>query len=141
MTLYFCRRILKAVGLHPDRLIIDWASAAEAPLYVALITKFTDHVRELGPLGEAEGLSNNELRLRLGVAGSVVTSVKIRARFARLTQVLREANDYSSQQIESKMAESIDPAVLGEMEKQYTLQREAEAKLHPTEESIVNNTV
>jgi len=139
VTAHFCRRILSGVGVCSDRLALDWASAAEAPLFVTLITKFTKDIKELGPLGKAEGLSGEALRAKLSVARSVVKSVKLRTRFARLTQALREANDYASQRIEADMAESLDTAILREMEKQEKLPLEAGVGPHRMGESIDNN--
>jgi F420-non-reducing hydrogenase iron-sulfur subunit len=139
VTAHFCRKILEGVGIRSDRLALDWASAAEAPLYVALITNFTKHIKELGPLGKADGLSGEELSSRLSVARSAVKSVKLRTRFARLTQALREANDYSPQLIESKMAENFDQAILREMEKQEKLLSEAGVGVQHIGESIDDN--
>ena len=110
-------------GLHPEKLrdgghvVLSWASAAEAPLFVELITKFTKKVKELGPLGAAEGISLEELRSRLAVAKRLASSVKLRTRFAKLTQGMREKNDYSSQVIEAAMSEKLNDAILKEMEK------------------------
>lgn len=108
-------------GVHPDRFALDWASAAEAPLYVELITKFTNHIRELGPLGETESISCEKLRSRLSMARSLAANVKLRTRFAQLTRALRQKNDYSSEFIEAEMSESLDAAILREMEKQQSM--------------------
>lgn len=139
MAAHFCRNILKAVGVHQDRLALDWASAAEAPLYVSLITDFTKHIKELGPLGKAERVSDEDLSSKLSVAKSVIESVKVRTRFAKLTQDLREANDYSDQVIESKMAENLDMAILREIEKQEKLLANAGVGPQPIGGSIDNN--
>jgi hypothetical protein len=108
-------------GINPDRFSLDWASAAEAPLYVQLITRFTSLIKELGPLGETEGMSFEKLKLRLSMVRSLATNVKLRTRFARLTQYLRQKDDYSSQLIEAEMSEKLDEALLREMEKQESM--------------------
>ena len=56
---------MEIAGVKPERLALEWASAAEAPLYVELITQFTNQVKELGPLGEAEGVDPEELKQKL----------------------------------------------------------------------------
>lgn len=71
----------------------------------------------MGALGAAEGISLEELKSRLDAARSAASSVKLRTRFARLTQDLRQENDYSSQLIETKMSEKLNEAILREMEK------------------------
>ena len=108
-------------GVHPDRFALDWASAAEAPLYVELITKFTNHIKELGPLGETERISHEKLRSRLSMALSLAANVKLRTRFAKLTRALRQKNDYSPELIEAEMSEGLDAAILREMEKQESM--------------------
>lgn len=82
-----------------------------------LITKFTNKIKTLGPLGELEGMPLKRLKLKLAAAKSAASSVKLRTRFGRLTQDLRRENDYSSQLIQAKMSENLDEAILREMEK------------------------
>ena len=108
---------MEVAGVKPERLALDWASAAEAPLFVELITKFTTLLKELGPLGEAEGISREELKLKLLAARSAVKSVKLRTRFAKLAQDMREGNGYASHVIEAKMAEKVDDAIISEIAK------------------------
>jgi hypothetical protein len=115
---HFTRKLLEEAGVSPDRFVLDWASAAEAPLYVELITKFTGRVKELGPLGSSEGISPEDLQAGLAAARSAAASVKLRTRFARLTQELRKNNDYSPEGVEAALSEKLHDAILREMEKQ-----------------------
>jgi hypothetical protein len=110
-------------GVNPDRFALDWASAAEAPLYVEIITKFTNHIKELGPLGETERISHEKLSSRLSMASSLAANVKLRTRFARLTRAFRQKNDYSAELLEAEMSERLDAAILREMEKQESMIR------------------
>jgi hypothetical protein len=116
VTAHYSRKLLREAGVDQARFVLDWASAAEAPLYVELITKFTNQVKALGPLGEAEGVPLEELRLKLAAARSAAENVKLRTRFARLTHDLRKDRDYSPQYIESKMSEKLNEAISREME-------------------------
>ena len=118
VTVHIVRRILQNIGIKPERLALDWASAAEAPLYVELITRFTTLLKELGPLGEAEGISREELRLKLLAARSAVKSVRLRTRFAKLAQGLRQGNGYTPDVIEAKMGDKINEAIVREIAKQ-----------------------
>ena len=120
VTEHYSRKLLIEAGVNPDRFVLEWASAAEAPLYVELITKFTREVKALGALGEAEGMPLEELKSRLDAAKSLASNVKLRTRFARLTQDLRKENDYSPQLIEAKMSEKLNKAIQREMEKQVS---------------------
>ena len=107
--------------MKPERLALEWASAAEAPLYVELITKFTKQIKELGPLREAEGVSSEALealRLKLLAGRSAVQSVKLRTRFAKLALELRDKTPHPPELIEGKMAEKINEAIIGEIGRQ-----------------------
>ena len=44
------RNLLGYAGIHPDRLVLDWVSSAEAPKFAKVATEFTDTVRTLGPI-------------------------------------------------------------------------------------------
>lgn len=114
---HFGRKLLIEAGIHKDRFALDWASAAEAPLYVKLIKKFTEQVKKLGPLGDAEGFPWEELEAKLIAAKAAATNRSIRTRFGKLTQDLRKENDYSSNFIESKVSEKLFDAITREMEK------------------------
>ena len=44
------RNLLSYAGIHPDRLRLDWASAAEGPILAKIVTEFTERIQELGKL-------------------------------------------------------------------------------------------
>ena len=113
---HFCRQLLKEAGINPERFTLDWASAAEAPLYVELITNFTKKLKELGPLGAVEGIPVEELTLRLDAAKAAAGSMKLRTQLTRLTLDLRQDNDYSAEAIEAKMADKLNKAISRAME-------------------------
>jgi F420-non-reducing hydrogenase iron-sulfur subunit len=46
------RNLLGYVGIHPDRLRLDWVSAAEAPKFAQVTRDFVETVRALGPIAE-----------------------------------------------------------------------------------------
>jgi F420-non-reducing hydrogenase iron-sulfur subunit len=115
---HLTRKVIEAAGVRPERLALEWASAAEASLYVELITKFTNQMKELGPLGEAEGISREELKLKLSAAKSAVQSVKLRTRFAKLTLDVRDEGEHIPEVVEAKMAEKINEMIIGEIGKQ-----------------------
>jgi F420-non-reducing hydrogenase iron-sulfur subunit len=45
---------LNYVGIHPDRVHLDWVSASEAARFADIVQEFTDQVRALGPLETKE---------------------------------------------------------------------------------------
>jgi F420-non-reducing hydrogenase iron-sulfur subunit len=42
--------LLEFVGIEGERLNLVWVSAAEGPRFAEQITKFTEKIRDLGPL-------------------------------------------------------------------------------------------
>ncbi len=112
MTAHFCRRLLAHLGLKPERLALHWASAAEASLYVELITAFTQKVEALGPLGSECDLTPAELAARLKTARVAVTDTKLRTRLAKLALELRESKDYAPETLSTRLADKLEPLLL-----------------------------
>jgi len=110
------RKVLRDVGINEERVFLDWASAAEATLYVKLITEFTQKMKDLGPLGEAEGIEPDELKARLEKALEAVSSQKVRISFGNATKAVRKdaiwTQEHIDEIIETKTAKSI-AGVLG----------------------------
>lgn len=44
------RNLLSYVGIHPDRLRLDWASSAEGSKLAEIVTEFIERIQELGKL-------------------------------------------------------------------------------------------
>ena len=110
------RKVLREVGINEERVCLDWASAAEASLYVKLITEFTQKIKELGPLGVAEGLEPDDLKARLEKALEAVSSQKVRISFGNATKAVRKdgiwTKEHIDEIIETKTAKSL-AGVLG----------------------------
>lgn len=111
------KKILIRAGINPERFVLDWASAAEATLYVELITNFTNQIKALGSLGQDEGMTLEEVRVNLFVARAAVKSIRLRTQIAKLVQDMRKDNDYSTPAVEAKMSEKLNVAIIREMEK------------------------
>ena len=109
------RKVLEEVGIRTERYDLQWASAAEAPRFVQLITDFTQRMKELGPLGEAEGLSPDEVKERLQKALDVVSSQKVRISFGNATKAVRKDKVWTREHIDevimTKTSKSLDKAL------------------------------
>lgn len=109
-------KVLTEVGIRPQRFNLQWASAAEAPRFVRLITDFTKEIKALGPLGQAEGLTPEEAKARLQKALDLVSDRKLRVGFGNVTKSLRKeghqvTNELIAQTIEEKLAKTIASAL------------------------------
>ncbi|OGR00817.1 MAG: hypothetical protein A2505_02485 [Deltaproteobacteria bacterium RIFOXYD12_FULL_55_16] len=111
------KKVLAEVGIKPERFGLQWASAAEAPRFVKLITDFTLKTKELGPIGQAEGLSPEELKLRIDKALALVSDRKLRVALGNATKTIRkEANftqEFITSVIEDKLGKTITAGLEG----------------------------
>jgi len=118
------RKVLTEVGIKPERFSLQWASAAEAPRFVKLITEFTRQIKELGPLGEAEGIAPEEMRERIAKGLAAVSSRKVRMVFGNTTKTIRKEGIFTQEHItsviEDKMAKSLGSVFAGSDEDKET---------------------
>jgi F420-non-reducing hydrogenase iron-sulfur subunit len=105
-------KVLKEIGIREERFSLQWASAAEAPRFVQLITDFTRQMKELGPIGKAEGLSREELQERLAKGLEVVSDQKVRISFGNATKTVRKDGIWTHEHIDgiitSKMEKTLE---------------------------------
>jgi len=104
------RKVLVQIGIKPERFSLQWASAAEAPRFVRLITDFTQQIKELGPLGEAEGIGPDELKQRLAKGLAAVSARKLRMSFGTATKTIRKEANFTQEFIDSVMDDKLTKA-------------------------------
>jgi len=88
-----CKKILAHIGLNPERLRIEFMSSGEGILFTEVVNDFVAKVKELGPLGKAEGLSEEKLKSRLAEITKLVPYIKI-AKREKLASRLENEEDY-----------------------------------------------
>jgi coenzyme F420-reducing hydrogenase delta subunit/ferredoxin len=71
------KKIMEHIGLNPERLRAEFMSAGEGILFAEVMNDFGKEIKELGPLGEAEGLEGNELKSRLAAAVRLIPYLKL----------------------------------------------------------------
>lgn len=74
---YISKNILQRIGVNPERLSIEFMSGGEGNRLADVINGFTDKVKELGPLGEAEGIEKHALKLSLDAARKLVPYLRL----------------------------------------------------------------
>jgi coenzyme F420-reducing hydrogenase delta subunit/ferredoxin len=74
------RRILEHIGLNPERLRIRFMSGAEANVFVESVNDFVRKVKEIGPLGKAEGMDQDTLSAKLAEVTRLIPYFKIAKR-------------------------------------------------------------
>jgi hypothetical protein len=106
-----CHQVLKDAGVNPDRMTLEWASAAEGPRFVQIITDYVSRIKAMGPLGSAEGESGADvIRRRLEGAVKASEATKVRTSFGNLAKGMLKAGDYSPGVITEGVASKVLPA-------------------------------
>ncbi|MDA8160990.1 MAG: hydrogenase iron-sulfur subunit [Desulfobacteraceae bacterium] len=103
--------VLARFGVSNQRFLIDWASAAEGPNFVKIITAFTRQVAELGPLGATEGLAADDLRRRLALAAAEARGRKLRTGLINASREMMKSRDFSRDSIATLVREKCGKAL------------------------------
>jgi F420-non-reducing hydrogenase iron-sulfur subunit len=72
-----CKKIMEHIGLNPERLRLEFMSSADGNLFAEVMSEFGNKVNELGPLGIAEGIEDNELKSKLAKIRRLVPYIKL----------------------------------------------------------------
>jgi F420-non-reducing hydrogenase iron-sulfur subunit len=86
------KKILEHIGLNPERLRIEFMSGSEGNLYVEFVNDFVKKVKELGPIGEGEGIDKDELQSKLQEVKKLVPYIKL-AKKEKLSVRLKDKED------------------------------------------------
>jgi F420-non-reducing hydrogenase iron-sulfur subunit len=78
-TVLLLKKIMEHIGLNPERLRIEFMSAAEGNIFVESVDDFVKTVKEIGPLGKGtgEGIDGNELKSKLAEVTKLVPYIKL----------------------------------------------------------------
>jgi len=113
------KNVLKNVGLSPERLLIDWVSAAEGERFATLVKDFTERVRKLGPLGKEANLKPQQLRTRLVAAKETLAQERVRWLVGRERELVEDKNVFG----EKIFQEEFDQLMLQTIEKEFVRRR------------------
>jgi coenzyme F420-reducing hydrogenase delta subunit len=70
-------KLLAYIGLSPERLKITFMSAGDSNIFVEGVNGFIQKVRELGPLGQGEGLDEKDLKLKLEAVTQLIPYIRL----------------------------------------------------------------
>ena len=76
-VMHICKKLLKLIGVNPERLRLEWVSASQGIRFAEVITDFVKNLKELGPLEVGEGIDKNGLKLRFEAVQSLVPYIKL----------------------------------------------------------------
>lgn len=84
------KRVLGKIGVEPERLYLDWVSAAEGRRFSDVITDFTTKIKEIGPIKEIK-----DFRQRISIGEGIVESVRIRWLVGKERELLEFGNVFN----------------------------------------------
>jgi len=91
--MHLCKKLLEHKGVNPERLRIEWISASEGNRFAEVMNDFTAKLRELGPLGESDGLNESDRESELAALSRLVPYIKMVKR-EKLAQRLENEHEY-----------------------------------------------
>jgi coenzyme F420-reducing hydrogenase delta subunit len=74
---YLARKIMAHIGLNPKRLRIEFMSGADGNLLADFTDDFTRQIKELGPLGQNEGMDQKQVKLKIDAARKLVPYMRL----------------------------------------------------------------
>ncbi len=101
------RTLMQLIKLDLRRFKLSWLSAAEPNKLVDTIKSFTDELRELGPIGEAEGISKEELNFYLENVVKVCKDKQVRAIYGNIAKELKKTKDFNEETIAKKVEQKL----------------------------------
>lgn len=111
------RKIMERIGLNPERLDIQFMSSGDGIIFTEVVDDFSKKVRELGPLGKAEKIDEDQLASKLAEVRRLIPYIKIEKR-EKLALRLKDEKEYdglfTADEIDQLFSETasyyIDPA-------------------------------
>jgi coenzyme F420-reducing hydrogenase delta subunit len=76
-TKLLTRKLLGHIGVNPERLRLEWISAAEGIRFAEVMNDVAKKVKELGPLGKSEGIDGNGLKVKLQALMNLLPYIKL----------------------------------------------------------------
>lgn len=87
------KKLLGHLGVNPERLRLEWVSAAEGTRFAEVVNDFTKKLKAWGPLGKGEGLDEKALTFKLEALQALVPYMKLVER-ERLRVPLKSESEY-----------------------------------------------
>jgi len=109
------KRVLVHIGINPQRLLLEWVSAAEGPRFAEVVTTFTGQMRELGPLSSDGEGKPGDLKLKLKAAREMVSGEKLRWVSAKQTEFKKDGNKYQEVFTSHEIGRYLDGVILEEI--------------------------
>jgi biotin operon repressor len=105
------QKLLAKTGLEPQRIRLEWNSAAEGQRFANLVKEFTDQVRAVGPT-PLKGLSQDTGKLlNVKAAKAAADGFRLRALVGKEEKLVTEGNVYGDKVAQDEFTRAMDDAV------------------------------
>ena len=74
---HIAKKLLRHIGMNPDRLRIEFMSAGEGIHFAEVMNEFGKEIEELGQLGRGEGMDEKGLKLNLEAITKLIPYIKL----------------------------------------------------------------
>jgi coenzyme F420-reducing hydrogenase delta subunit len=75
--MHLTRKVLEQLGVNPARLRLEWISGSEGMRYAEVMNDFGKKLKEMGPIGTGEGLSESGLKLKFEAVTKILPFLKL----------------------------------------------------------------
>ena len=76
-TMLLMKKLLKYVGLNPERLRVEWVGASEGIRFAEIMNDVSAKVKEIGPLGKSEGIDDKALKFKFEAVKNLLPYIKL----------------------------------------------------------------
>jgi len=92
-TMLIVKKLLKHIGLNPERLRLEWVSASEGIRFAEVMNDVARKVKEIGPLGKGEGIDESTLKFKLEALKNILPYIKLVERERLQARGIFSSND------------------------------------------------
>jgi hypothetical protein len=71
------KKLMQKSGIIPERLRIEWVSAGEGIRFANFMNEYSEQLTKLGPIGKAEGISKEDMDLKLEAIRKIIPFVRL----------------------------------------------------------------
>jgi coenzyme F420-reducing hydrogenase delta subunit len=111
------KKIMKVVGVEPERLRLEWISAAEGERFAETVRDFTNQIKEMGPSPVSGKIPDVDKLKALFSAKNAVRDFRLKLLVSRELGIVMEGNVYNEKIPQSEMDALIDTAITHELDR------------------------
>lgn len=117
------RRLMRLAGIDTGRLVMRMMSSAEGNKFTEFATVFQAEISELGPLGKSEGISAEDLPIKLEACRKALAGRKLRWVVGKVVEFKEKGNLYGEVFTEHEIARLLEETAMDEYRLREILER------------------